>query len=79
MLQEVNKAKKKHKKTMCKQTRNNREKEFVKKEYIRTFGAEKLNWKFKNSIKLFKYRFNQIWESISELEGNIIKIPMSEK
>lgn len=43
MLQELNKAKKKHKKTMCKQTRNNREKEFVKKEYIRTFGAEKLN------------------------------------
>lgn len=31
MLQEQDKAKKKDKKTMCKQTRNSREKEFVKK------------------------------------------------
>lgn len=31
MLQEQDEAKKKDKKTMCKQTRNSREKEFVKK------------------------------------------------
>lgn len=39
MLQEVNKAKKKHKKTMCKQTRNNREKEFVKKRIHKNFWS----------------------------------------
>lgn len=34
MLQELNKAKKKDKKTMCKKTKNNREKEFVLKKRI---------------------------------------------
>lgn len=62
MLQEQDEAKKKDKKTMCKQTRNSREKEFVKKkkECIETFGVEKLNGKFKiqsnySNIDLSRY------------------------